>query len=128
MSIEKKIEDLIASIDLNTAALIALSNAPIATAPTKPVAAPKPAKPVKTEAQAAAEVAARIKATEDAAMASTALSGETVGSVIESMLKANKRKEAIELLGKFGAKSASGISADQTEAFIEAANEILLAA
>jgi chorismate mutase len=138
MSIEKKIEDLIASIDKNTAALIALVGTPIATA--KPVAAApkvvKLAKPAKSEeevvqefvakaaAKAAAEDAAEVQAVEGTATAAR------VESVIGDMLKANKRKEAIGLLASFnGAKSKTGIieqGADVMAAFVEQAEAILL--
>lgn len=123
MSIEQKIEVLIASIDKNTAALIALSNSPVATVEELPPV--KPTATVKEQKQNKAAVE-RVKATEAAAVDEP--KGETVGSVIEAMLKVNKRKEAIALLAKFNAKSASGIDATQADAFIEQANEILLSA
>lgn len=127
MSIEKKIEDLIAAIEMNTKAHLAA--APLPTAPTvsPEAAAPKPAKvkaSQKSEEELAAAAKARVAATEAKAAAPT----QTVASVIEAMLKANKRKEAIALLGEFGAKSASGISEENADAFIEKANGILLAA
>jgi len=112
MSIEKKIEDLIASIDANTQALIALAAAPVAADKPDPVKTPKANKPkvVKEEPK-------KVEAPT-----------ETVGSMIEKMLKANKRKEAIELLKSFSATKASDILEENVEAFIEGAQSILLGA
>ena len=137
MSIEKQITDLIASLDKNTAALIILANAPIATA--KPVAAApktvKAVKPAKSEeelvqefvAKEAAKAAAEDAA--DAAVEGTA-TAEQVEAAIGNMLKANKRKEAINLLASFnGAKTKTGIieqGADVMTAFVEQAEAILL--
>jgi hypothetical protein len=109
MSIEKKIEDLIASIDANTQALIALAAAPVAADKPESVKTPKP-KVVKEEPK-------KVEAPT-----------ETVGSMIEKMLKANKRKEAIELLKSFSATKASDILEENVEAFIEGAQSILLGA
>lgn len=124
MSIEKKIEDLIDSINKNTAALIALAGSPVADA--KAAAKPAAAKPAKTEAQ---KVAERVKATEAAAEdAEPAPTKEAVGLAVEAMLKANLKAQAVELLGKHGAKSASGVVAQGVEvmaAFIEDAKELL---
>jgi hypothetical protein len=110
MSIEKKIEDLIASIDANTQALIALAAAPVAADKPDPVKTPNKPKVVKEEPK-------KVEAPT-----------ETVGSMIEKMLKANKRKEAIELLKSFSATKASDILEENVEAFIEGAQSILLGA
>ena len=116
--IETKIDELIAALTANTAALTK-------TAPTTVVAgkaaSPKVVKklPAKTEEQVVAE-------------ATSTATPEAVKAAVDSMLKANKRDEAIALLASFdGAKSASAISeqgADVMAQFIEQANEILLAA
>jgi len=105
-----------------------------ATAP-KPAAAAKPAKPAapaKTEEQLVAEFAAEEAAKQaaaDAAEATTAaVTVEVVGDAIQAMLSANKRKEAINLLAKFGAKSASSVAEEDRAAFVTEAEAILLAA
>jgi hypothetical protein len=67
----------------------------------KPVAAPKPAEP-ETEAEAV-----------------------TVGSVVDSLLKAKKRDEAVALLKKYGATSVSGVKAAKAAEFIAEGLEIL---
>lgn len=116
--IETKIEDLIASIDKNTAALIALAAGPISNPapakqpkqPKEPKADPKPEPEVKAEPSLEPQVE----------------------KAIESMLKANKRKEAITLLASFnGAKSKTGIieqGAEVMAAFLEGAESVLLGA
>ncbi len=105
-----------------TTDVLKAANKPSKPAVTKPVTKPaaKPAaKPVEAEPEPETETA-----TED--------DGAEVEDVIQSMLKANKRHEAIALLKKFGgAKSKTGIvqqGAEVMAAFIEAANEILMAA
>jgi hypothetical protein len=99
---------------------------------TPPVEGPKPveAKPkkdtaakaaAKTEAVLAAEMAARVKATEDAAGPSR----QEVALSVEKMLKANKRNEAKELLTKHGATSVSSLAETAYAEFIAEAAEIL---
>lgn len=131
MSIDKKVDDLIAALDRNTSAL--LLNRATATA-TTPAAAPaakptKPAKPAKTEEQLAAETLARVAATEAATEAEeTGATKEQAGEALNELLKANKKAQAIALLKKFGAASLSGIPADKYGEFIEQANDVLLSA
>lgn len=121
--IEQKITDLIESIEKNTAALIALVGS---TATGDKPAANR--KAPKTEPQLTKEVVKRVEETEAAAVEGP--TKEQVAKAIENMLKANKRKEAIATLAKFGdAKSATGI-VEQGEkvmaAFLEAAEAVLL--
>jgi hypothetical protein len=52
---------------------------------------------------------------------------EQVSEVIDQMLQANLRKQAVELLGKFKAKNASTLPAEHRAAFIEEAGALLLA-
>lgn len=115
--IETKIDELIAAIDKNTAALIALAGKPIATAEK----AAKVVKPVKAEPKPEPEI---VKNEPDLA--------PQVEKAIESMLKANKRKEAVALLASFnGAKSKTGIieqGAEVMAAFLEGAESVLLGA
>jgi hypothetical protein len=115
MSLEDKIDSLIASLDKNTAAL-SHGFSPATSAPvTKPA---KPAKPVKVK-----EIEEPALVPEEAVP-----TADTVSSVIESLLKANKRHEAIGLLKKYNAKSASGVTDDDAEAFIADAQSVLLGA
>lgn len=109
--IESKIDELIAALDRNTAAL-AGSAKPKADKPKKEAA------PAKTEEKVVAEA--------------TGIKPEAVKGAVDGMLKANRRDDAIELLASFnGAKSASDITKQGQEvmaAFIEKAEEILLGA
>jgi hypothetical protein len=120
--IEKKIEDLIDALDRNTAALMGA----------KTTTAAK--KPAKSEEQVIAEAAAKAAAQEAAEVSAAegATTPEAVKAALDSLLKANKRKEAIALLGSFEkATNVTGIVAQGGEvmaAFVEKANEILLAA
>jgi hypothetical protein len=118
MSIEQQLYDLIDVIQKNTIALQNLLQAPVASTT-------KAEKPVK----AAAKVAAP-KVEEVAPPAGP--SAADVEARIDSMLKANKRKEAIALLASFnGAKSKTGIieqGAEVMAAFVEGADAILLGA
>ncbi len=134
--IEKKIEDLIASIDANTAALVLLVKAPVASpdhaknlAKAEKVKAPKP----DPEKAAAARIAATEAAAEKDEDADAAPTKEAVALVIETLLKANLRAQAITLLKKHspGNVSATGVfeqGAEVSTAFINEASEILLAA
>jgi hypothetical protein len=128
--IEKKIEDLIDAIDRNTAALLGVGKGEKLIA-AKPVAAKKP---VKSEEQVVAEIAAK-SAVQEAETTATEESGVTLESVkaaLDSLLKANKRKEAIALLASFEkATNVTSIVAQGAEvmaAFIQEANGILLTA
>lgn len=113
--LEQKIEALTAAIEKLSATLAGASVSPVVD---KPVKAEKPAKVAK-----AAEPKAEPKS-EDSNQS------VLVEKAIESMLKANKRKEAIALLDKFGAKSKTGIieqGAEVMAAFLEGAQDVLLA-
>lgn len=116
MSIEDKIDALIAAIDKNTAALTSTASKAAAA---KPVV--KAAKPAKTEEQVVTEFATKNEVTP-----------EQVKAALDKLLKANKRDAAIALLKSFeGAASVSGITEQGQEAmvsFIDQANEILLSA
>ena len=113
MSIETKIDELIAALDRNTAAQAGCAKQPKAEKPKKEAA------PAKTEEKVVEEAASTIKP-------------EAVKGAVDGMLKANRRDDAIELLASFsGAKSASDITKQGQEvmaAFIAKAEEILLGA
>ena len=112
MSIEKKIEDLIASIDANTKALIALAGAPKAETPAK--------EPKKVAEQPKVEEKPE----------PTGPTKEQVAKAIEQCLKAGKKAELITLLKTFkGAGNATAVfeqGADVAAAFIEGAEALLL--
>lgn len=108
--IEESIAKLIASIERNTAALIALADKP------EPKAAPAAKAPPKASKPAPEPAPEAVPTKEEASKA------------VEALLKANKRAEAIALLGKFKAKAVSGIAESDYAAFVEAANAVLLAA
>jgi hypothetical protein len=125
MSIEQKITDLIASLDKNTAALIALAGAPkapkgsvgISTTPAvdQLKKAEKPAKVV-VEPTPEPEVTGPTK--------------EQVAKAIEQCLKAGKKPELIVLLKSFNAANATALFAQGPEVsqnFIEAASDLLIA-
>lgn len=120
--IETKIDELIAALDRNTAALSGAAKP----AATKPAAVAK--KPAKTEEQLVAEIVAKNAATEIAKDDGPTL--EDVKAAINKMLKANKRNAAIALLGSFdGATNAPTLQAqgsDVMSAFITKAEDILL--
>ena len=128
MSLEQSIEALIVALDRNTAAL----------AGAKPAATPKTEKPKeakkpgKTEEQLVAEAQARVAATEAQAAAGEAETDgptkEQAGEALQGLLTSNKKTQAIALLKKFKAQSLSGLAATDYAAFIEEANDILLAA
>jgi len=115
--IEKKIEDLIDAIDRNTAALLGSA-----------------VKTEKASKKTVVKVVEETKAVEEESpsVAPEAVSPEAVKAALDSLLKANKRKEAIALLATF--EKATNVTAivaqggDVMAAFIEQANEILLAA
>lgn len=120
MSLEAKIDELIAALNSHAEALRGVTKL-AAGAPT-----PAAAKPKKTEADRDADAKARVEKTE--AEASTAAPAPTIGSMIEAMLRANKRKEAVALLKKYKATKASEVPSEKTEEFIAQAEEILIAA
>ena len=101
--------------------------------PSKPAGTSKPAaggkKPAKTEDDLAREHAAAQAAADEAADAETEggeagteeeypATKEGVQAVIAKLLQANKRKEAIALLKKFGAASATGVKTKDAAKFI----------
>jgi hypothetical protein len=127
MSIEKTLQDIVDALKANTTALQALAGKgePPATQEVKtpPVSA-------KVKAQAKAVAAPKVEApVEEVASGPNAADVE---AKIDAMLKANKRKAAIDLLASFnGAKSKTGIieqGAEVMAAFVEGADEILLSA
>ena len=114
MSIEKKIEDLIASIDANTAALVALAGKPAAVAPK---AAKEPKKPVEEPKK-------------EVAPEPTGPTKQQIAKTIEQCLKAGKKAELIAVLKTFNdAGNATAVFAqgpEASQAFIEAAEALLL--
>jgi hypothetical protein len=114
--IENYIDDLIAAIDRNTAALLGSDKTD-----------KQPAE--KVSKKAAVKVVEETKAPVEA---TNIVAPEAVKSALDSLLKANKRKEAIALLATF--EKATNVTAivaqggDVMAAFIEQANEILLSA
>lgn len=124
--IETKIQELIEAIDANTLALQLLAGKPVET-DEKPAKAAKPAKATVISAKEANKIQEKVLAS----ATPPAVTDADVSKAIESLLKANKRAEAIELLKKHGAKSASAINSQGPEvqaAFIAGAEEILLGA
>ena len=130
--IEQKITDLIASIDANTKALIALAGGKPAvklSGDTKPGIAKKSGK---TEDDLAAELLAKLAA-ETAAKDAAEDAGPTkeqVAKAIEQCLKAGKKAELIALLKTFkGAANATAVFAQGPEVsaqFIEGAEALCL--
>jgi hypothetical protein len=88
----------------------------------------KPPKPAKSEEQLVQEAAERIAKTEAEAETPAGATKEAVGKAVEAMLKANKRKEAVALLKKFGAESVSSLAAANYDAFVEEADGDLMSA
>jgi hypothetical protein len=125
-----------------TAPAAAAGKAPAATAAGKPAAGKaatgKPAAAATPEAKAAARLAAKnaaAAAAEDAAEDPDAGEGEPegptkqeVGDAIKALMAANMRTQAKDLLAEFGAEALSGLAPDDYPAFIEKANELLIAA
>ncbi len=112
---------------------------PAATKPaaTKPAATKPAAKkaPVVEEEEGDGEEAVVTKATRKAAAAveeeeageeGEEVTAEQVETVIADLLGANLRKQAVALLGEYGAKSASGVKAGDRVAFYEQAQTLLL--
>ena len=84
------------------------------------VAKPKAEKPAKV-----------VKAVEPKVETPAIVEGPTkadVGTAVEKMLGANKRTEAVALMKKFGAASVSTLKETDYEAFIAAADAILMTA
>ena len=80
----------------------------------KKKAAPKPAKVAPPVVE------------EDAEPAADEVSKEQVGEVIEAMLNANMRKEAVALFAKYKAKSLSGVKPEDYAALKQDADDLLL--
>jgi hypothetical protein len=78
--------------------------------PKGPAPAPKAAKPAAPKAAS--------KPVETEPEPETETDGETVGSIIDKMLKAKKRDQAVKLLKDFGATSVSGVKAAKAADFI----------
>jgi hypothetical protein len=98
-----------------------VGNAGAATQSAEPVkvlekkkAAPKPAKVAPPVVE------------EDAEPAVDEVSKEQVGEVIEAMLNANMRKQAVELFAKYKAKSLSGVKPEDYAALKQDADDLLL--
>lgn len=104
--------------------------------PGKPATSAKPAaggkKPVKTEDDLAREAATTATSEEEGEPETEAAAGdeypatkEGVQAVIAKLLQANKRKEAIALLKKFGAASATGVKTKDAAKFIAEALKVV---
>ena len=109
MTIEAKLDRIIELLEAKTETKAAPPPPPVAKAKAKP--APKVEAPV-VDADAPDEVPTK----------------DDVSKIVESMLKANKRTEAIALMEKFKATSVSTLKESDYAAFLDAADEILLAA
>lgn len=89
---------------------------------------PKPVEKAEPVKAAKAEKAKPVKVEEPAA--EPEIEGPTqatVAAVIDELLQANLRAQTVALLGKFKAKNASAVKAEDRAAFIEAAGALLLA-
>jgi len=91
-----------------------------------PVVEPVKTKPVKAT-KAASKPAPEPEPEVEADEAPTVTDKE-VGEALGAMLAADKREEAVALMGKFGAKSKSTLDKKFYAAFVAQANEILLTA
>ena len=88
-----------------------------AVTPTKTAKSPKKAAPVKVAPPVVEE---------DAEPAVDEVSKEQVGEVIEAMLNANMREQAVELFAKYKAKSLSGVKPEDYAALKQDADDLLL--
>lgn len=84
----------------------------------------QPTKPAATKPAAKPKAAA--KPEPEAAPDEGAVSKEQVGESIEAMLNADMRKQAIALFAKYGAKSLSGVKAEDYAAIKQDADDALL--
>ncbi len=84
--------------------------------PAKPAKVAAPAKPAKPAAKPEPEVEPD----------TDTVSKEQVGESIEAMLNADMRKQAIALFAKYGAKSLSGVKAEDYAAFKQDADDALM--
>jgi hypothetical protein len=94
-------------------------------------AATQSAEPVKVLEKKKAPKAPPVKVAppvveEDAEPAVDEVSKEQVGEVIEAMLNANMRKQAVELFAKYKAKSLSGVKPEDYAALKQDADDLLL--
>jgi len=87
-----------------------------AVTPTKTAKAPKKAAPVKVAPPVVEEYDAQ----------EAIATKEEVGEVIEAMLNANMRKQAVELFAKYKAKSLSGVKPEDYAALKQDADVLLL--
>jgi hypothetical protein len=95
------------------------------------VSVPTEAPPVKVLEKKKAPKAPPVKVAppvveEDAEPAADEVSKEQVGEVIEAMLNANMRKQAVELFAKYKAKSLSGVKPEDYAALKQDADDLLL--
>lgn len=81
---------------------------------------------VKTPAKAATPAKAPAKVAPPAEPDADEVSKEQVGESIEAMLNADMRKQAIALFAKYGAKSLSGVKAEDYAAIKQDADDALL--
>jgi hypothetical protein len=89
-------------------------------------AVPAGTKPPKTE-----KVKAAPKVEEKAPAVEPEVNGPTIEEVknkVNELLQANLRKGALDLFAKYDAKNASGLKASDYDAFIAAADDLLVAA
>jgi hypothetical protein len=109
---------------LNADSGVVLPNPVVAAEAEKPKAekADKPAKMKAEKAKPAPEPEPEV------ADEPEGLTKEDVGKSVEAMLAANKRKEAIALMKKFGATSVSSLDKANYAAFLEESEAILMAA
>jgi uncharacterized protein (DUF2267 family) len=124
--IEDKIDALIAAMNNLTAVIAGGSPAVNTPAVAATTAAPKPKadKPKKAPAKSEEEI---VKEVAQAAEAEVTVTKDQVSAAVQEMLKANKRQEAIDLLASFKAKSVSGLAEADYAAFVDGANEVLMA-
>ncbi len=87
----------------------------------------KPGRPAKQPAKSEEELV-KEAAVVEAEPESDAPTKEAIGLAVESMLKANKRKEAVALLKQFGAESVSGLAQDKYADFLDEAQTVLMSA
>jgi hypothetical protein len=95
---------------------------------TKPAAPKKPAKPATKPVPPADDDVTDEEAPDTETEDGEEVTKEQVGESIEALLNANLRKEAIALLGKFGAKGLSGIKPADYAKVKAGADNLLLSA
>jgi hypothetical protein len=125
--IEDKIDALIAAMNNLTAAIVGGSEKsppPVIVATVVTPAKPKADKPKKAPPKSEEEI---VKEVAQAAEAEVIVTKDQVSAAVQEMLKANKRQEAIDLLASFKAKSVSGLAEADYAAFVDGANEVLMA-